>query len=122
MSTRAIAATITTFLAACGGGAKTPQARQTPQTTQAPETPQAPPAKPIEKPAAPVIPDTPAGKVLSGWLEVFNSGDEARMRAFATEHKAPRIVDMQFRQMTGGFDLLRAPAGLVLSRVQQRAP
>jgi hypothetical protein len=37
---------------------------------------------------------------------VFNSGDEARMRAFAEQHKSPNIVDVRFRQMTGGFDLI----------------
>ena len=54
----------------------------------------------------PTIPDTPAGNVLRAWLDVFNSGDEPRMRAFAEQHKDPRVVDLAFRKQTGGFHLL----------------
>ena len=59
-----------------------------------------------DAPAAPVVADAPVAKRFKAWLEVFNSGDEARMRAFAEQHKSPQIVDMRFHQMTGGFDLL----------------
>jgi len=62
--------------------------------------PPAPPATPV----GPVIPDTPAGKLLRAWLDVFNSGDEARMSAFGAQHQVP--VDPAFRKMTGGFDLV----------------
>jgi retinol-binding protein 3 len=54
----------------------------------------------------PAIPDTPAGKTLRAWLDVFNSGDESRMRAFGEQHKDPHIVDLAFRKQTGGFHLL----------------
>ena len=78
--------------------------------TRAPAEP-APLAKPPvvqkqEAAAGPVLADSPAGKAFKAWLEVFNSGDEARLRAFAEQHKSPDIVDLRFRQMTGGFDLL----------------
>ncbi len=59
-----------------------------------------------EAAAGPVLADSPAAKAFKAWLEVFNSGDEARLRAFAEQHKSPDIVDMRFRQMTGGFDLV----------------
>lgn len=55
---------------------------------------------------AAVVADTPAEKTFKAWLEVFNTGDEARLRAFAEQHKSPNIVDMRFRQLTGGFDLV----------------
>ena len=52
----------------------------------------------------PATPDTPAGKTLRAWLDVLNSGDEPRTRAFAEQHKGPH--DPRIYQMTGGFHLL----------------
>ncbi len=54
----------------------------------------------------PTIPDTPAGKFFRAWLDVFNSGDESRMRAFGEQYKDPHIVDPGFRKETGGLYLL----------------
>jgi retinol-binding protein 3 len=54
----------------------------------------------------PKIPDTPAGKFFRAWLDVFNSGDESRMRAFGEQYKNPHIVDPGFRKETGGLYLL----------------
>ena len=54
----------------------------------------------------PPIPGTPAGKFFRAWLDVFNSGDESRMRAFGEQYKDPRIVDPAFRKETGGLYLL----------------
>ena len=34
-----------------------------------------------------VVPETPAGKVLTEWLAAFNSGDPARIRAFEETYK-----------------------------------
>lgn len=62
------------------------------------------PANKVRRP--PVIPDTPAGKTLSGWLDAFNSGDEPRMRAFAVRYKAPFLADIGFFKETGGFHLV----------------
>ena len=77
-----------------------------PAPTSAP--PPATPARPTQghPPAQPVIPDTPAGKALSAWLEVFNSGDEPRMQAFAAQHSDAHLGDPGFRKETGGFDLV----------------
>jgi peptidase S41-like protein len=69
-----------------------------PQTT--PKTPaQAPPA----------IPDTPAGRTFKAWLEAFNSGDRAQLDAYLHKYDPAKPVDdeMNFRGMTGGFDLLQ---------------
>ncbi|HEY5936546.1 MAG TPA: S41 family peptidase, partial [Kofleriaceae bacterium] len=52
----------------------------------------------------PATPDTPAGRTLRAWLDVFNSGDEPRTRAFAEQHKGPH--DPGFHKATGGFYLL----------------
>ena len=75
-----------------------------------------------------VVPDTPAGKALQGWLAAFNSGDAAAYRAFVEKNwpagvkNVDRIVD--FRAATGGFDLRQidassTPAKLI-ALVQER--
>jgi hypothetical protein len=58
--------------------------------------------------AQPVIPDTPAGQTLKAWFEAFNSGDRARMEAYIRKFDPARPLDnqMNFRNQTGGFDLL----------------
>jgi hypothetical protein len=54
------------------------------------------------------IPATPAGEALRGWFEAFNSGDSARFVAFLRANGSEQANDppMQFRRMTGGFDLI----------------
>lgn len=54
------------------------------------------------------LPDTPAGRTLKAWLEAFNSGDRARMEAYLKTFDPERPLDnqMNFRNQTGGFDLL----------------
>ena len=63
-------------------------------------------ARPVE-PAKPVIPETAAGRTMAAWLEAFNSGDGPRMKEFVDRYKDPE-GDMigQFRQETGGFDVV----------------
>jgi hypothetical protein len=59
------------------------------------------------EPTTPVIPDTAAGHTLAAWLDAFNSGDAARMKAFVERYKDPeelRIINN--RERTGGFDLV----------------
>ncbi len=58
--------------------------------------------------AQPAIPDTPAGRTLKAWLEAFNSGDRARIEAYIQKFDPARPIDneMNFRNQTGGFDLL----------------
>lgn len=57
--------------------------------------------------SAATIPDTPAGKVMSAWLEAVNSGDKARLddyfRQYEPEH-ADNVLD--FRDRSGGFDIV----------------
>jgi hypothetical protein len=59
----------------------------------------------------PALPDTPAGRVLSAWLDAFNSGDSARIAEFDAKHdgRDPNYAENQlrFRGQTGGFDLTR---------------
>lgn len=54
------------------------------------------------------VPDTPAGHVLSAWLDAFNSGDQGRMAAYVQKYDPKNSADMlmRFRNQTGGFDLL----------------
>ncbi len=55
------------------------------------------------------VPDTPAGIVLSAWLDAFNSGDKARLERFEAKYdgRDPNNVENQvrFHANTGGFDL-----------------
>jgi hypothetical protein len=56
----------------------------------------------------PAIPDTPAGHTLQAWLDAFNSGDRARIQAYLAKYEPTKTVDgvVEFREQTGGFDLL----------------
>lgn len=58
---------------------------------------------------SPDAPKTPAGKVLSAWIEAINSNDRARMEKFDSEHdgRQPNGADTlaRFRAQSGGFDL-----------------
>jgi D-alanyl-D-alanine carboxypeptidase len=60
-------------------------------------------------PTIPAIPETPAGHVLSAWLQAFDSGDRAQMQRFIQTYaptKKKQLDDqMGFERMTGGFDL-----------------
>jgi hypothetical protein len=55
------------------------------------------------------VTDTPAGRTFKAWLEAFNSGDRASMDAYIRKYEPTKSVDneMQFRNMTGGFELLK---------------
>src|SRR5215831_3490573 len=58
------------------------------------------------------IPDTPAGRLFSAWLESFNSGDREKILAFQSAH-LPKQADpekrlnraMGNRSQSGGFDV-----------------
>ena len=54
------------------------------------------------------IPDTPAGRAMSAWLESFNSGDRARLDDYFKKYEPSKHADdfMVFRDRVGGFDLL----------------
>ncbi len=59
--------------------------------------------------APPAIPHTPAGRMLRAWLQAFDSGDRQKIQAFMQRYEPQRLPhlddEMQFRAMTGGFDL-----------------
>jgi D-alanyl-D-alanine carboxypeptidase len=69
----------------------------------------------LATPARGQMPDTPAGRQLSGWLSAFNAGTEAALKQFADRNVAPGADGllqvsprvMEFRQRTGGFDFRR---------------
>ena len=69
--------------------------------------PQAIPQTPAK--AQSTIPDTRAGRTFKAWLEAFNSGDRALLAAYLHKYDPSKSLDneMQFRGMTGGFDLLQ---------------
>jgi D-alanyl-D-alanine carboxypeptidase len=62
--------------------------------------------------AAVEIPDTPAGKLFSGWLESFNSGEREKVLSFQSAH-FPKQAEPEkrlnralgLRSQTGGFDV-----------------
>src|SRR2546421_7221082 len=55
------------------------------------------------------LPSTPAGKVLAGYLEVVNSGNKDKLKAFIKGHRPdrPDALDrmLDLRWNTGGFNL-----------------
>src|SRR5215510_1005816 len=55
------------------------------------------------------IPDTPAGRTLQAWLDAFNSGDRSRLEAYIAKYEPAKSVDseLNFRNQTGGFELVR---------------
>jgi hypothetical protein len=55
------------------------------------------------------IPNTPAGSALRAWLDAYNSDDSTRVAAFLRTYQVdfPYRNSFNFRQMTGGFDLVR---------------
>jgi hypothetical protein len=54
------------------------------------------------------IPDTPAGRIVSAWLEAFNSGDRTRLDDYFKKYDPEKHADdfMGFRDRVGGFELL----------------
>jgi retinol-binding protein 3 len=54
------------------------------------------------------IPDTPAGRTLREWFDVFNSGDRTKIEAYVKTVDQQQSVDglISFHNQTGGFDLL----------------
>jgi D-alanyl-D-alanine carboxypeptidase len=79
---------------------------------------------PAARAAAPdaELPKTPAGKVFAAWLAAFNSADPAQLRAFDAayprEGPTPSVEDrLRFREMTGGFTVVRIEKSEPLSLV-----
>jgi Peptidase family S41/N-terminal domain of Peptidase_S41 in eukaryotic IRBP len=67
-----------------------------------------------------MIPDTPAGRTMSAWLDAFNSGDRTRLEDYYKKYDPEKHADdiMDFRARVGGFELLSieksAPLRIVL--------
>ena len=57
----------------------------------------------------PAIPDTPAGRTMQAWLDAFNSGDRGRLEGYLKKYEPEKSVDseLNFRNQTGGFELVR---------------
>lgn len=55
------------------------------------------------------VPDTPAGKAFSAWLEAFDSGDREKVAQYYKINAPDKLShlndEMNFRALTGGFDL-----------------
>lgn len=78
----------------------------------------APPARAAAADAE--IPKTPAGKAFAAWLAAFNSADAAQLRAFDAAYPrqgpTPPVEDrLRFREMTGGFNVVRVEKSEPLS-------
>lgn len=61
-------------------------------------------------PGAVAIPGTPAGRQFAAWLDAFNSGDPAAMKAVLDRFVSggpPVQVLQSIRQVSGGFDVVR---------------
>ena len=54
------------------------------------------------------IPDTPAGRALSAWLDAFNSGDRSKVDAYIKTYDPSENTYQMigFHNQTGGFDLI----------------
>jgi hypothetical protein len=54
------------------------------------------------------IPDTPAARTMSAWLDAFNSGDRTRLDDYYKKYEPEKHADdiMDFRARVGGFDLV----------------
>ena len=63
-------------------------------------------ASAVAQPAA-ALPDTPAGHALGTWLDAFNSGEDARLKAFTEQYQWQEALPTQLtrRRQSGGFDL-----------------
>jgi D-alanyl-D-alanine carboxypeptidase len=89
---------------------------------------QAPQTAPTKAPPAARAAQSPAERQFRAWLEAFNAGDRAKYEAFLREQFPSRAArldgDMNFLEMTGGFDLRKvesATATTVTCLVEERA-
>ncbi len=74
-----------------------------------------------------LIPDTPAGRLLYGWLAAFNQANYSKLRS-ALPNVAPGsagAAQIELRQQTGGFNLLSAKEvqpGVLVFRLRDQTP
>jgi CubicO group peptidase (beta-lactamase class C family) len=99
------------ILGACAPAAA-PPVQKTPVTAAAPT-----PARASSTSAA-ILPETAPGRLFAGWLEAFNGGDEAKLRAYITAHYSesrlagvkPEVKAQRehgFRTGSGGMDVVK---------------
>ena len=74
-----------------------------------------------------LIPDTPAGRLLYGWLAAFNQADYSGFgKALPTvAPDAAAVAQMELRRETGGFSLLSAKEvqpGVLVFRLRDQTP
>lgn len=74
-----------------------------------------------------LIPDTPAGRLLYGWLAAFNQGSYAALAQALPNVglDAAAAAQMDLRQQTGGFNLLSAKEvqpGVLVFRLRDQTP
>jgi len=77
--------------------------------------------------AQPSVPDTAAGHALNAWLQAFDRGDRPAYRQFLQNTFPSGLKDLdqdvQFREMTGGFDLRKVEESTsrkIVALVQER--
>jgi hypothetical protein len=74
-----------------------------------------------------LIPDTPAGRLLYGWLAAFNQANASGLDN-ALPNEAPgssAAAQMELRKQTGGFNLLSAKEvlpGVIVFRLRDQTP
>jgi len=61
-----------------------------------------------QTPAAPSIPNTPAGAVVKAWYDAYGSSDTARVTDFYRRYQPERVArnTVAYRTELGGFDIL----------------
>jgi CubicO group peptidase (beta-lactamase class C family) len=77
--------------------------------------------------AAAQVPDTPAGRQFSAWLDAMNSSDSAAMQAFMDESMPgqPVAQGLAIRAQSGGYDVKKietSSATNIVVLVQERGP
>ena len=73
------------------------------------------------------IPDTPAGRLLYGWLAAFNGTDPSALATALPTHNAglTEAAQVELRKETGGFTLLSAKEvepGVLVFRLHDQTP
>jgi CubicO group peptidase (beta-lactamase class C family) len=71
------------------------------------------------------VPDTPIGRVLSGWLDTINGADRASLEQWMGRHMPDRPIEdvLGIRRIAGGFDLRRVETSSpnrIVALVQER--
>jgi D-alanyl-D-alanine carboxypeptidase len=73
------------------------------------------------------VPDTPIGRVLSGWLATINGTDRASLEQWMGTHMPDTPIEegLAIRRITGGFDLRRVETSSphrIVALLQERGP